>query len=50
MIAKELISTSIVPLKTSDTGSYALNIMEEIKDPKILNRENPIIIKIIKTF
>lgn len=31
MIAKEFISTAIIPLKTSDSGSYALNIMEEIK-------------------
>lgn len=31
MIAKELITQSIIPLKTSDTGADALNIMEEFK-------------------
>jgi len=31
MTAKDLVSTSIVPLKTSDTGLKALNIMDDIK-------------------
>jgi acetoin utilization protein AcuB len=31
MLAKELISTSIVPLRTSDTGQDAQRIMEEFK-------------------
>ena len=31
MIAKHLITGSIPPLKTSDTGAYALNQMEEFK-------------------
>ena len=31
MTAKDLISTSIIPLKTSDTGMKALNSMEELK-------------------
>jgi len=31
MTAKDLISTSVIPLKTSDTGMNALNIMEDIK-------------------
>jgi len=31
MIAKHLITGSITPLKTSDTGAYALNQMEEFK-------------------
>ncbi len=31
MTAKDLISTSIIPLKTSDTGQNALNRMEDIK-------------------
>jgi acetoin utilization protein AcuB len=31
MIAKDLISTTVIPLKTSDTGMAALNIMEDIK-------------------
>jgi acetoin utilization protein AcuB len=31
MLAKDLISDSIVPLKTSDTGQYAMRIMEEYK-------------------
>jgi acetoin utilization protein AcuB len=31
VIAKDLISTSVIPLKTSDTGMTALNIMEDIK-------------------
>ena len=31
MISKDLISSSIIPLKTSDTGSDALNLMDELK-------------------
>jgi CBS domain-containing protein len=31
MIAKDLICNSIIPLKTSDTGSYAISYMEECK-------------------
>jgi acetoin utilization protein AcuB len=31
MTAKDLVSTSITPLKTSDTGLKALSIMEEVK-------------------
>ncbi|MFC1731910.1 CBS domain-containing protein [candidate division KSB1 bacterium] len=31
MIPKDLISASIIPLKTSDTGSDALNLMDELK-------------------
>lgn len=31
MLAKELISTEIIPLKTSDTGLYAQKAMEEFK-------------------
>jgi len=31
MTAKDLISNSVTPLKTSDTGLIALNIMEDIK-------------------
>jgi predicted transcriptional regulator len=31
MTAKDLVSMTIIPLKTSDTGMNALNIMEELK-------------------
>jgi len=31
MTAKDLVSMTIIPLKTSDTGTNALNIMEELK-------------------
>lgn len=31
MLAKDLISKSIIPLKTSDTGQYALDQMEDFK-------------------
>ena len=31
MTAKDLVSMTIIPLKTSDTGTHALNIMEELK-------------------
>jgi acetoin utilization protein AcuB len=31
MLAKELISDVIIPLKTSDTGQYAIRLMEEFK-------------------
>lgn len=31
MVAKELISNSVTPLKTSDTGQYALDMMEDYK-------------------
>ena len=31
MTAKDLISTSIIPLKTSDTGLKATNMMDDLK-------------------
>ena len=31
MLAKELISNNIIPIKTSDTGKYALNLMDDFK-------------------
>ncbi|MCD4745627.1 MAG: CBS domain-containing protein, partial [Bacteroidales bacterium] len=31
MLAKQLITESIIPLKTSDTGKDALNLMNEYK-------------------
>ncbi|MGM0647636.1 MAG: CBS domain-containing protein [Bacteroidota bacterium] len=42
MIAKQLISNAIVPLRTSDTGITALNMMDEFKvrHLPIVNNEN----------
>lgn len=42
MIAKEIISNSIIPIKTSDTGQYALDMMEDYKVSHlpIVNAEN----------
>jgi acetoin utilization protein AcuB len=31
MLAKDLISNSVIPLKTSDTGQYALDLMDDYK-------------------